>query len=94
MVRNVIFMESSEVLFGLQLSVMRVFSQILSDMAFRAEPHSAEVIRFCTEISRSLFSRLVPASIEQTAAGIQSSVFHTNQCFVNRLNAFTLRFWH
>ena len=44
----------------MQLSVVRVFAQILTDKAFKSQAHSAELIHFCTSTTQNLFSRLLP----------------------------------
>lgn len=44
----------------LQLSVLRVFEQILSDRDFLAQPQSEELSRFCGNVTRNLFARLLP----------------------------------
>ena len=46
-----------------QVSVMRVFQQVLSDKEFRAKPNAAELISFCTSVVRSLFARLLPPNV-------------------------------
>lgn len=43
-----------------QLSVVRVFAQILTDKAFKSQAHSTELIHFCTSTTQNLFSRLLP----------------------------------
>ena len=54
-----------------QLSIMRVFEKILTDAAFRGQPHSAELLHFCTGVTRNLFARLLPPE-ERLATGRQS----------------------
>ncbi len=45
---------------GLQLSILRIFHQMLGDAAFRKQPSSGPLLHFCTGIVRNLFARLAP----------------------------------
>lgn len=45
----------------LQVSVLRVFEQILSDADFRRTPCSAQLVNFCTGLVQNLFTRLLPS---------------------------------
>ncbi|KAK9830387.1 hypothetical protein WJX72_011470 [[Myrmecia] bisecta] len=44
-----------------QLSVLRLFHEILADDLFRKVPHAPELLHFCIGVTRNLFARLVPA---------------------------------
>lgn len=45
----------------LQVSVLRVFHQLLANAPFRKHAGSSEVLRFAVTIVRHIFDRLVPA---------------------------------
>lgn len=45
---------------GMQLSILRIFHQMLGDGAFRRQPSSGPLLHFSTGIVRTLFKRLVP----------------------------------
>lgn len=44
----------------MQLSILRIFHQMLGDGAFRRQPSSGPLLHFSTGIVRALFKRLVP----------------------------------
>lgn len=50
-----------------QLSVMRIFEQILSDKQYRQQPHGRELINLCTLVTRNLFKRMLNASTKETS---------------------------
>ena len=47
-------------LFPLQLSVLRLFHQLLSDPSLRTQPETKEVLLLATRVVRGLFSKLAP----------------------------------
>ena len=52
----------------LQVSVLRVFHQLLASAPFRKQPGSSEILRFAVRIVHNIFARLVPA--KSAMAGI------------------------
>jgi len=52
----------------LQVSILRLFHQILSDGKFRKQPKSSEVVRLAADIVRHIFARLMPACSEPAVA--------------------------
>lgn len=49
----------------MQLSVLRLFQQILADAALRKQPAATEILQFAAQVTRSLFARLVPPAEPQ-----------------------------
>lgn len=50
-----------------QVSVLRVFQQLLSDASFREKPGATEVCSFAARIVRNIMSKLVPRPAERDA---------------------------
>ncbi|BDA45591.1 Topoisomerase 1-associated factor 1 at N-terminal half [Coccomyxa sp. Obi] len=50
-----------------QVSVLRVFHQLLSDASFRKQPGATEVCSFAARIVRNIMSKLVPRPAEEDA---------------------------
>ena len=50
----------------LQVSVLRVFHQMLASASFRKQPGSSEVLRFAVKVVRHIFERLVPVTAAET----------------------------
>ncbi|KAK9804992.1 hypothetical protein WJX73_009460 [Symbiochloris irregularis] len=48
-----------------QLSVLRLWQQVLSDKALRKRPAAAELLQLATRVTRSFFARLVPPEAAQ-----------------------------
>ena len=72
----------------LQVSVLRVFHQLLASAPFRKQPGSSEVLRFAVRIVHNIFARLAPAKsamagispIEGEYAGLSRINDHASCC--------------
>lgn len=51
----------------MQVSVLRVFHQLLSDALFRKQPGATEVCSFAARVVRNIMSKLVPGPAEEDA---------------------------
>ncbi|CAL5223392.1 g5900 [Coccomyxa viridis] len=49
-----------------QVSVLRIFHQVLASASFRKQPGSSEVLRFAVKVVRHIFERLVPVTAAET----------------------------
>lgn len=52
--------------FLLQVSLLRVFHQLLANASFRRQPGSSEILRFAVRVVRHIFERLVPDTADET----------------------------
>jgi hypothetical protein len=54
--------------FVLQLSVLRLFHQLLSDASLRGKPQHRSVLQLATRVVRGLFAKIAPPPVEATPA--------------------------
>ena len=50
-----------------QVSVLRVFHQLLASASFRKQPGSSDILRFAMRIVNHIFERLVPLTAAETS---------------------------
>ena len=61
--------------FLLQVSVLRVFHQLLASASFRRQPGSSEVLGFAVRVVRHIFERLVPVAAAETVGKLLPGEF-------------------
>ena len=59
----------------LQVSVLRIFHQLLANAPFMKQPGSSEMLRFAVKIVRHAFERLVPAIAAETAGKLELGTY-------------------